>query len=115
MMLSKLIPFNESIDLNTPHLKYIELPLDKNVQCETLFKIIGNPLTFGFEPLARICGCKYIWWNPERHIIQIWSEDSLAMDNAINILNYSIKKHSENEIRFGTFNDRVLYGLDEIV
>ena len=92
---------------------YTEIKLDNSIQCETMFKIIGKEGR-AFKSITFESRCQYIWWNSERHVIEIWGPNDYALRNAYNRLIERIDRMVSQQIIFGNFSDRILYNLPEL-
>ena len=92
---------------------YREFPLNKDIQCTTMFKVIGKDGS-AFKAITYESGCLYIWWDSKKNVIELYAHSQRALDDAYYRLQDRIAFLEKKEnVVFGTFSDRVLYNLPE--
>jgi len=94
---------------------YREFSLDKSIQCTTMFKVIGKDGS-AFKAITYESGCEYIWWDSKKNVIELYAHSESSLNDAYYRLQDRIAFLEKREnIQFGTFSDRVLYGLPEVL
>ena len=76
---------------------YTELPVDQGLQHETMYKVIGKEGRV-FNSITYESRCKYIWWNKERNVVEIWGPNYRALNDAKLRLNLRLTMFLTNQL-----------------
>ena len=96
------------------HSTCIEIQLDKSVQFDTLMKLFdcGSNMEIPYPlKLASEYKCKYIWFNALKHSIEFWGNEIISLESTKGKF---IEKIQKANTQFGTFQDRIKFGFEEI-